>query len=47
MIRKFEFGISGKKLLDPDLGHHSGIILLLFTAIAFSVGGSNPYINNK
>ena len=51
MIRKFELGISGKKLLGPDLGHHSGILLLLllllFTAIEFSLGGSSPYISIK
>jgi hypothetical protein len=50
MIRKFELGISGKKLLVPDLGLHSGILLLLlllFTAIEFSLGGSSPYTSNK
>jgi len=36
MIRTFELGIYGKKLLGPDLGHHSGILLLLlFIAIEF------------
>jgi len=51
MIRKFGLGISGKKLLGPDLGHHCGILLLLllllFTALEFSLGGSSPYTSNN
>jgi len=52
MIRKFGLGISGKKLLGLDLGHHCGILflllllLLLFTALEFSLGGSSPYARN-
>jgi hypothetical protein len=50
MFRKFGLGISGKKLLGPDLGHHRGILLLLlllFNALEFSLGGSSPYTSNN